>query len=78
MRDWIRHHKNIFIRQLPNGFSIDISVNIHESSKISITVSCSMLIGTLDFKKGLEIDHSKIDGKILEKMSKMLRSKKYI
>jgi len=76
--DWIIHHKNIYTMELPNGFSLYIAANIHQSEKISIGLNCSLLVGTLDFRKGLVLDHSKLDGRFLSRFSNMLRTRKYI
>lgn len=78
MIDWITQSKSIYKVQLPKGFSIYIVVAVHQSGKISIRLNCSMLIGTLNFKKGLQLDNKRTGGKILKKMSDLLRTKSYI
>lgn len=73
--DWIRHHKTIYTKQLPNGFSVYISVNIHESGKITVSLNCSVIIGS--FPSGLCDDVGTLSG-ALKNMSNMIRTTKRV
>lgn len=44
--DWIRHHKRLSILNLPNGVSLNEFVNLHESGKITVTLSSSVTVGS--------------------------------
>jgi len=75
MKDWILQHKTIYTKKLPNGFSIYVSINIHESGKITVNLNCSVVIGS--FPQGLRSGLGNISN-TLKNMSNSIRTEKRV
>lgn len=73
--DWIRRWKTVYTKNLPNGFSIHVDVNIHESGKITVTLNCSVVIGS--FPSGFRSNFGEL-GDTMGKMSKIMRTRRRV